>query len=61
MSIMALPDGKKRVAISLTEREIEIIHTISKRDRRNISDTVAIMIEKYLFPEYEELMKQKEQ
>lgn len=58
---MALPDGKKRVAISLTEREIEIIHTISKRDRRNISDTVAIMIEKYLFPEYEELMKQKEQ
>ncbi|BBF43172.1 hypothetical protein lbkm_1858 [Lachnospiraceae bacterium KM106-2] len=58
---MALPDGKKRVAISLTEKEIEIIQTISKRDRRNVSDTVAIMIEKYLLPEYEELMKQKEQ
>ena len=41
---MALPEGKKRIAISLTEKEIGIIQTVSKKARRNVSDTVALMI-----------------
>lgn len=54
---MALPTGKKRIAISLTEKEIDIIQTISKKERRNVSDTVALMIEEHLLPQYEEIIK----
>lgn len=54
---MALPEGKKRIAISLTEKEIEIIQTVSKKERRNVSDTVALMIEEHLLPQYEEIIK----
>ena len=54
---MALPEGKKRIAISLTEKEIDIIQTVSKKERRNVSDTIALMIEEHLLPQYEEIIK----
>ena len=58
---MALPEGKKRIAIFLTEKEIEIIQTVSKKERRNVSDTVALMIEEHLLPQYEEIIKKTSQ
>lgn len=52
---MALPDGKRRIAISLTEKEIDIIQTVSKKERKNVSDTVAILIEEHLLEKYNEI------
>ena len=50
---MALSENKKRINISLTYDELEIIQTISKKNRHTVSNTVAILIEKYLKPEFD--------
>lgn len=52
---MAISENKKRINISLTYEELEIIQKISKKNRHTVSDTIAILIEKYLKPEYDEL------
>ncbi|MDO5516402.1 MAG: hypothetical protein Q4F66_02535 [Clostridium sp.] len=54
---MAISEGKKRVQITFDLEDLEIIQTISKKNRHTVSDTIAIMIEKYLKPEYDELKK----
>ncbi len=54
---MAISDGKKRVQITFDLDDLEIIQTISKKNRHTVSDTIAILIEKYLKPEYEEIKK----
>nr|WP_302660551.1 hypothetical protein [uncultured Clostridium sp.] len=52
---MAISEGKKRVQVTFDLKDLEIIQTISKKNRHTVSDTIAILIEKYLKPEYEEL------
>lgn len=52
---MAISEGKKRVQVTFDLEDLEIIQTISKKNRHTVSDTIAILIEKYLKPEYEEL------
>lgn len=54
---MAISKGKKRVQVTFDLEDLEIIQTISKKNRHTVSDTIAILIEKYLKPEYEELKK----
>lgn len=54
---MAISEGKKRVQVTFDLEDLEIIQTISKKNRHTVSDTIAILIEKYLKPEYEELKK----
>lgn len=54
---MAISEGKKRVQITFDINDLEIIQTISKKNRHTVSDTIAILIEKYLKPEYDELKK----
>ena len=54
---MAISEGKKRVQVTFDLEDLEIIQTISKKNRHTVSDTIAILIEKYLKPEYEELQK----
>lgn len=55
---MAISEGKKRVQVTFDLEDLKIIQTISKKNRHTVSDTVAILIEKYLKPEYEELKKE---
>ena len=54
---MAISEGKKRVQVTFDLEDLEIIQTISKKNRHTVSDTIAILIEKHLKPEYEELKK----
>ena len=54
---MAIAEGKKRVQITFDLENLEIIQTVSKNNRHTISDTVNILIEKYLKSEYEEIIK----
>lgn len=54
---MAISEGKKRVQVTFDLEDLEIIQTISKKNRHTVSDTIAILIEKYLKPEYNELKK----
>ncbi|EMU53267.1 hypothetical protein [Clostridium butyricum] len=54
---MAISENKKRVQVTFDLDDLEIIQTISKKNRHTVSDTIAILIEKYLKPEYEELQK----
>lgn len=54
---MAISENKKRVQVTFDLEDLEIIQTISKKNRHTVSDTIAILIEKYLKPEYEELQK----
>lgn len=55
---MAISEGKKRVQVTFDLEDLKIIQTISKKNRHTVSDTIAILIEKYLKPEYEELKKE---
>ena len=54
---MAISENKKRVQVTFDLDDLEIIQSISKKNRHTVSDTIAILIEKYLKPEYEELQK----
>lgn len=45
---MAIPEGKKRIAITLEIDLVEKIQEIAKKNRRNVSDEIAILIEKYI-------------
>ncbi|WP_159425673.1 hypothetical protein [Clostridium butyricum] len=54
---MAISENKKRVQVTFDLDDLEIIQTISKKNRHTVSDTIAILIEKYLKPEYEDLNK----
>ncbi|MGG7143633.1 hypothetical protein ACQPVP_09225 [Clostridium nigeriense] len=54
---MAISEGKKRVQITFDLENLEIIQTISKNNRHTVSDTINILIEKYLKAEYEEIKK----
>lgn len=54
---MAISEGKKRVQITFDLENLEIIQTISKNNRHTVSDTINILIEKYLKPEYDEMKK----
>ncbi|MCQ2015416.1 hypothetical protein [Clostridium butyricum] len=54
---MAISENKKRVQVTFDLDDLEIIQSISKKNRHTVSDTIAILIEKYLKPEYEELKK----
>lgn len=55
---MAISEGKKRVQVTFDLEDLKIIQTISKKNRHTVSDTIAILIEKYLKLEYEELKKE---
>lgn len=50
---MAISRNKKRIYITLEEELLEILKTEAKKNRRFPSDEVAILIEKYLKPNYE--------
>lgn len=54
---MAIGEGKKRVQITFDLKNLDIIQTVSKNNRHTVSDTVNILIEKYLKNEYEEIKK----
>lgn len=54
---MAISEGKKRAQITFDLENLEIIQTISKNNRHTVSDTINILIEKYLKPEYDEMKK----
>lgn len=57
---MAIGEGKKRVQITFDLENLEIIQTVSKNNRHTVSDTINILIEKYLKAEYEEIKKDAE-
>ena len=40
-----IPDGKKRVALTLTDEEVEILQAVSKKYRRTMSATISYIIE----------------
>lgn len=58
---MAISKDKKRVQITFDLKNLEIIQTVSKNNRHTVSDTINILIEKYLVSEYKEIIKDKEQ
>lgn len=57
---MAISEGKKRVQITFDLENLKIIQTVSKNNRHTVSDTINILIEKYLKDEYEEIEKDAE-
>lgn len=57
---MAISKDKKRVQITFDLKNLEIIQTVSKNNRHTVSDTINILIEKYLVSEYKEIIKDKE-
>lgn len=57
---MAISKNKKRVQITFDLKNLEIIQTVSKNNRHTVSDTINILIEKYLISEYKEIIKDKE-
>ena len=57
---MAISKDKKRVQISFDLKNLEIIQTVSKKNRHTVSDTINILIEKYLISEYNEIIKDEE-
>ena len=50
---MAISKGKKRIYITLEDDLLEILKTEAKKNRRFPSDEIAILIEKYLKPNYD--------
>lgn len=57
---MAISKDKKRVQITFDLKNLEIIQTVSKNNRHTVSDTINILIEKYLVSEYKEIINDKE-
>lgn len=51
---MAISKGKKRIYITLDIDLIEILNKEAKKNRRYPSGEIAILIEKYIKPRYEE-------
>ncbi|HAT4258783.1 hypothetical protein H8J87_06385 [Clostridium perfringens] len=45
---MAISENKKRIQITLDKSNLELIQKVSKENRHTVSDTVNILIEKYL-------------
>ncbi|MDJ9033060.1 hypothetical protein PTM93_06005 [Clostridium perfringens] len=45
---MAISPNKKRIQVSLDKENLEIIKKVSEKERRTISNTINILIEKYL-------------
>lgn len=54
---MAVSETKKRVQISFDLDNLKILREISEKNRHTMSDTLNILIEKYLKPEYDEMHK----
>lgn len=54
---MAVSETKKRVQISFDLDNLKILREISEKNRHTMSDTLNILIEKYLKPEYDEMQK----
>lgn len=54
---MGISKDKKRVQITFDLDNLEIIQEVSKSNRHTVSDTINILIEKYLKAEYEEIKK----
>lgn len=52
---MAVSDKKKRVQISFDLDNLMILREISKNNRHTMSDTLNILIEKHLKPEYSKI------
>lgn len=50
---MAISENKKRIYISLEDDLLDILKKEAKKNRRYPSDEIAILIEKYLKPQYE--------
>ncbi|EJT5922635.1 hypothetical protein N2W37_001705 [Clostridium perfringens] len=56
---MAIGKGKKRVQVTFDLDNLEIIKEVSESNRHTISDTINIMIEKYLVDEFEKIKREK--
>ena len=56
---MAIGKGKKRVQVTFDLDNLEIIKEVSKDNRHTVSDTINIMIEKYLVDEFEKIKREK--
>ncbi|EHR1327698.1 TPA: hypothetical protein ACY4SF_002026 [Clostridium perfringens] len=56
---MAIGKGKKRVQVTFDLDNLEIIKEVSKANRHTVSDTINIMIEKYLVDEFEKIKREK--
>ncbi|EOU1613950.1 TPA: hypothetical protein ACOTHO_001397 [Clostridium perfringens] len=56
---MAIGKGKKRVQVTFDLDNLEIIKEVSEANRHTISDTINIMIEKYLVDEFEKIKREK--
>ena len=55
--IMAISENKKRIYISLEDDLLNILKQEAKKNRRYPSDEIAILIETYLKPKYEDEKK----
>ena len=56
---MAISNNKERIYISLEEDLMKILREEAKLNRRFPSDEIAILIEKYLKPNYEQRLNVK--
>lgn len=56
---MAIGKGKKRVQVTFDLDNLEIIKEVSEANRHTISDTINIMIEKYLVDEFKKIKREK--
>ncbi|MDM0545865.1 hypothetical protein QTG99_10740 [Clostridium perfringens] len=56
---MAIGKGKKRVQVTFDLDNLEIIKEVSEANRHTISDTINIMVEKYLVDEFEKIKREK--
>ncbi|MDZ4993311.1 hypothetical protein GNF80_10085 [Clostridium perfringens] len=45
---MTISENKKRISVTLDKENLEIIQKVSKENRHTVSDTINILIEKYL-------------
>lgn len=49
---MAVSENKKRINVTLDLEELEILETVSKHNRRTNSNTISLLIDRYLKDEY---------
>lgn len=52
-----IPEGKKRVALTLPDEEVEILQEVAKKYRRTVSSMISYMIDTNLKYELEKYSK----
>lgn len=52
---MAVSENKKRINVTLDLEELEILESVSKHNRRTNSNTISLLIDRYLKDEYSKI------